>query len=64
MGWPAGGSGGRSHRDALETMIGNLRALANALEAFNNCPPRAFFDTEMLREISKRRRSADAEEES
>jgi len=49
--------------DALETMIGNLRALANALEAFNNYPPGAFFDTETLREISKRRRPADAEED-
>jgi transcriptional regulator with XRE-family HTH domain len=49
--------------DALETMIGNLRALANALEAFNNYPPGAFFDTETLREISKRRQPADTEEE-
>lgn len=48
--------------DALEVMISNLRRLADALEAFDNYPPSAFFDTPTLREFARRRRPSDSEE--
>jgi transcriptional regulator with XRE-family HTH domain len=48
--------------DALEVMISNLRRLADALEAFDNYPPSAFFDTPSLREFARRRQPPDPEE--
>lgn len=46
----------------LEVMISNLRGLAEALEAFDNYPPSALYDAEMLRKLARRKRPEETEE--
>jgi hypothetical protein len=51
--------GAKKPGDDLTTFIENLRGLADALEAFNNYNPGAFFTTKEVRGIAQAKREAD-----
>jgi hypothetical protein len=48
----------------LEKLASNLRRLADALDAFHNYPPGAFFDTATLRDLAARDEPATGDQDS
>ncbi len=54
--------GSRKPGEDVQSLISNLRGLADALEAFNNYAPGTFFDGEEIRAVAEQRR-ADGEDD-